>query len=167
MAAPERLIGVVSDTHGLLRPEVVKALQGVERIVHAGDVGSASVLEELRAIAPVVAVRGNNDRGVWASQLPVTEVVEVGEVLLYLIHDLGELDLDPAAAGFHAVVSGHSHRPKVERRNGVLYLNPGSIGPRRFALPLAFARLSVEGCAVKATIVELSATIAAKNTGGS
>ena len=155
MAAPERLVGVVSDTHGLLRPEVVKALQGVERIVHAGDVGSASVLEELRAIAPVVAVRGNNDRGAWASRLPVTEVVEVGEALLYLIHDLGELDLDPVAAGFHAVVSGHSHRPKIERRDGVLYLNPGSIGPRRFKLPIAFALLRITGLAVKAEVVEI------------
>ena len=155
MAAPERLVGVVSDTHGLLRPEVVKALQGVERIVHAGDVGSPSVLEELRAIAPVVAVRGNNDRGAWASRLPVTEVVELGGALLYLIHDLGELDLDPAAAGFHAVVSGHSHRPKVERRDGVLYLNPGSVGPRRFALPIAFALLRVKRRSLHATVVEL------------
>ena len=155
MAAPERLVGVVSDTHGLLRPELVKALQGVERIVHAGDVGSPSVLEELRAIAPVVAVRGNNDRGPWASQLPVTQVVEVGEALLYLIHDLGELDLDQAAAGFHAVVSGHSHQPKLERRDGVLYLNPGSIGPRRFKLPIAFALLRVTGLVVEAKIVEL------------
>ncbi len=155
MAAPERLVGVVSDTHGLLRPEVVKALRGVERIVHAGDVGSPSVLEELGAIAPVVAVRGNNDRGAWASRLPVTEVVEVGEALLYLIHDLGELDLDPVAAGFHAVVSGHSHRPKIERRDGVLYLNPGSIGPRRFKLPIAFALLRVTGRAVDARVVEL------------
>ena len=155
MAAPERLVGVVSDTHGLLRPEVVKALQGVERIVHAGDVGSPSVLEELRAIAPVVAVRGNNDRGDWASRLPLTEVVEVGEALLYLIHDLGELDLDPAAAGFHVVVSGHSHRPKLERRDGVLYLNPGSVGPRRFKLPIAFALLRVKGRSLHATVVEL------------
>jgi putative phosphoesterase len=155
VAAPERLVGVVSDTHGLLRPEVVKALQGVERIVHAGDVGSPSVLEELRAIAPVVAVRGNNDRGAWASRLPVTEVVEVGEALLYLIHDLGELDLDPAAAGFHVVVSGHSHRPKIERRDGVLYLNPGSVGPRRFKLPIAFALLRVTGRTVDARVVEL------------
>jgi putative phosphoesterase len=145
----------VSDTHGLLRPEAVRALRGVERIVHAGDVGSASVLEELGAIAPVVAVRGNNDRGAWAAKLPATEVVEVDGALLYVIHDLAELDLDPAAAGFHAVVSGHSHRPKIERRDGVLYLNPGSIGPRRFTLPIAFALLRVTGCAVNAKVIEL------------
>ena len=150
-----RLVGVVSDTHGLLRPEAVRALRGVERIVHAGDVGSASVLEQLRAIAPVVAVRGNNDRGTWAAQLPATEVVEIDGALLYVIHDLAELDLDPAAAGFHAVVSGHSHRPNLERRDGVLYLNPGSIGPRRFSLPVAFARLHVRGRTLKPTIVEL------------
>ena len=153
--AAARLVGVVSDTHGLLRPEAVRALRGVERIVHAGDVGSASVLEELGAIAPVVAVRGNNDRGAWAAKLPATEVVEVDGALLYVIHDLAELDLDPAAAGFHAVVSGHSHRPKIERRDGVLYLNPGSIGPRRFTLPIAFALLRVTGCAVNAKVIEL------------
>jgi uncharacterized protein len=154
--AAARLVGVVSDTHGLLRPEVVRALRGVERIVHAGDVGSASVLEQLGAVAPVVAVRGNNDRGAWAARLPATEVVEFDGALLYLIHDLAELDLDPAVAGFHVVVSGHSHRPKIERRDGVLYLNPGSIGPRRFTLPVAFARLRVRGCQVGAEIEELS-----------
>jgi putative phosphoesterase len=154
--AAARLVGVVSDTHGLLRPEAVRALRGVERIVHAGDVGSASVLEELRAIAPVVAVRGNNDRGAWAAVLPATEAVEIGGALLYVIHDLAELDLDPAAAGFHAVVSGHSHRPKIERRDGVLYLNPGSIGPRRFTLPVSFARLRVRGGQVEAEIEELA-----------
>ena len=150
-----RLVGIVSDTHGLLRPEAVRALRGVERIVHAGDVGSAAVLEELGAIAPVVAVRGNNDRGAWAAKLPASEVVEIDGASLYVIHDLAELDLDPAAAGLHAVVSGHSHKPKVERRDGVLYLNPGSIGPRRFTLPIALALLSVEGRAVEARIVEL------------
>jgi len=155
VASRPELVGVVSDTHGLLRPEVVAALRGVHRIVHAGDVGAASVLEELREIAPVVAVRGNNDRGAWAAKLPATEVVEVGAALLYLIHDLAELDLDPAAAGFHAVVSGHSHRPKIERRDGVLYLNPGSIGPRRFTLPIAFALLRAGKGRVEAEIVEL------------
>ena len=154
--AAARLVGVVSDTHGLLRPEAVRALRGVERIVHAGDVGSAAVLEELGAIAPVVAVRGNNDRGAWAAKLPATEVVEVDGALLYVIHDLAELDLDPAAAGFHAVVSGHSHRPKIERRDGVLYLNPGSIGPRRFTLPVAFARLRMSGGTLAAEIEELA-----------
>ena len=148
-------VGVISDTHGLLRPEAIRALRGVDLIIHAGDVGSAEVLDGLRAVARVVAVRGNNDRGAWASQLPATAVVEVGEVLLYLIHDLGELDLDPAAAGFHAVVSGHSHRPKIERRDGVLYLNPGSIGPRRFNLPIAFALLGIDGGALNARVLEL------------
>ena len=149
------LVGVVSDTHGLLRPELLRALRGVARIVHAGDVGSPEVLKELRAIAPVVAVRGNNDRGAWAEKLPASEVVEIGDRLLYVLHDLAELDLDPAAAGFHAVVSGHSHQPRVETRDGVLYLNPGSAGPRRFSLPIAFAKLHVGGKMLRTEVVEL------------
>jgi putative phosphoesterase len=151
----ERLVGVVSDTHGLVRPEALAALQGVELILHAGDVGAPEVIEQLRALAPVVAVRGNNDRGPWADALRETEVAEIADALVYVIHDLAELDLDPAASGFHAVVSGHSHRPKLERRGGVLYLNPGSIGPRRFKLPVALALLRVAGSALDPRVVEL------------
>ena len=147
-------IGCVSDTHGLVRPEAIAALAGVDLIVHAGDVGAPSVLDALREVAPVVAIRGNNDHGAWA-KLPDTEVVEVAGRSLYLIHDVNELDLDPAAAGLDVVVSGHSHRPKIEKRGGVLFLNPGSIGPRRFELPVALAVLRVSGRGVCAKIVEL------------
>jgi putative phosphoesterase len=149
------LVGVISDTHGLLRPEVTEALRGSALIVHAGDVGSPDILEELRAIAPVVAVRGNTDRGAWAQQLRLTEVVQVGEISLYVIHDVGELNLDPAAAGFSAVIYGHSHQPFIERRDGVLFLNPGAAGPRRFRLPVSVARLRIEGGSVEAELVEL------------
>lgn len=152
---PDHLIGVISDTHGLLRPEAVRALRGCERIVHAGDVGDPAILEELRRLAPVAAVRGNVDRGAWADVLPETEVVEVGSALLYVLHDLAQLDLDPDAAGFAAVISGHTHQPSSEVRNGVLHLNPGSAGPRRFKLPVTVARLSVSGERVAAEIVEL------------
>ena len=155
MAAGVHTLGVISDTHGLVRPEALAALAGVERIVHAGDIGSRDVLEALERVAPVTAVRGNNDRGDWAKKIPETEVVEVGGVSLYLLHDLHELDLEPRAAGFAAVISGHSHQPKVEERDGVLYLNPGSAGPRRFKLPISLARLTVAGKRVKAELVTL------------
>jgi len=138
------IIGVISDTHGLLRPEAVDALRGVDRIVHAGDVGGPEVLAALGAVAPVVAVRGNNDRGVWAAALPETAVVEAAGLELYVLHDVGALDLDPAAAGFRAVIAGHSHRPHEEERGGVLYFNPGSAGPRRFRLPIALGRLRID-----------------------
>lgn len=149
------LVGLVSDTHGTLRREVLEQLEGVDRILHAGDVGSADVLRGLRAIAPVTAVRGNMDRAPWARRLRKTEVVELGGVLVYLLHDLGELDLDPAAAGFGAVISGHSHRPHIERRAGVLFVNPGSAGPRRFRLPVSLGFLYVEDESLEARIVEL------------
>jgi putative phosphoesterase len=149
------VIGLISDTHGLLRPEAVRALEGSERIVHAGDVGDPGILEALERIAPVSAVRGNVDRGVLAQTLPATEVVTVGAVHLYVLHILGDLDLDPAAAGFAAVIYGHSHRPSSSVRDGVLYLNPGSAGPRRFTLPVTVARLTVSGRRVEAGIVEL------------
>jgi putative phosphoesterase len=152
----ERVIGVISDTHGLLRPEAVEALRGVELILHAGDVGSPEVLDALKGIAPVVAVRGNNDKGAWAAELPALEVAEVGVVFIYMIHDVKEIDLSPAAAGFQVVVSGHSHKPSVEERKGVLYVNPGSAGPRRFKLPVSVARLTVSGERVRAEVVELS-----------
>ena len=148
-------VGVISDTHGLLRPEAIEALRGSELIVHAGDVGKADVLDALRAIAPTVAVRGNVDTGDLAATLPETEVVEVGRTHLYVLHDLSQLDLDPRAAGFAAVIFGHSHRPTAETRDGVLYLNPGSAGPRRFSLPVAVARLLVAGERLSHEIVEL------------
>jgi len=148
-------IGVISDTHGLVRPEAVAALRGSDLIVHAGDVGHPAVLEALRAVAPVVAVRGNNDHGAWAEELSATEVVERAGVLLYVLHDLAELDIDLKAAGFHAVIAGHSHQPKLERREGVLYLNPGSAGPRRFKLPVALARVRVHAAGIDAELVEL------------
>jgi putative phosphoesterase len=150
----ERAIGVISDTHGLLRPEAIEALRGVDLILHAGDVGSSEVLETLKGIAPVVAVRGNNDKGHWAEDLPQWEVAEVGSISVYMIHDLKEIDLS-FAAGFQVVVSGHSHKPSVEERKGVLYVNPGSAGPRRFSLPVTIARLKVSGEEVSAEVVEL------------
>ena len=155
MAPRVHTVGVISDTHGLLRPEAVAALAGVERIVHAGDIGSPEVLAALGRIAPVAAVRGNNDREAWAAGIPETEVVEVGDVSLYVLHDLHELDLDPGAAGFAAVIAGHSHQPRMEERAGVLYLNPGSAGPRRFKLPISLARLTVTGARVQARLVTL------------
>jgi len=151
-----REVGVISDTHGLVRPEALAALRGVERIVHAGDVGSPDVLARLREIAPVSAVRGNNDRGPWADALPLSDVVEIGDVSLYVLHDLHELDLEPHAAGFAAVISGHSHQPRVDTKHGVLYLNPGSAGPRRFTLPICLARLTIDGTRLSARLVTLS-----------
>lgn len=155
MAAGVHDVGVISDTHGLVRPEALVALAGVERIVHAGDIGSPDVLEALGRLAPVTAVRGNNDRGGWAAGIPETEVVEIGGVSLYLLHDLHELDLDARAAGFAAVISGHSHKPRMEERDGVLYLNPGSAGPRRFTLPISLARLTIDGGRLDARLVTL------------
>ncbi len=148
------LVGVISDTHGLLRPEAVEALRGVKLIVHAGDIGGPQVLAGLRRIAPVHAVRGNTDREEWARQLPQTEVVNMGGVRLYILHELFALDLDPAAAGFQAVIFGHSHKPHLERRDGVLYLNPGSAGPRRFSLPVTVARLQVAKASLQAEIIQ-------------
>jgi putative phosphoesterase len=150
------LLGVIADTHGLVRPEAVKALEGMDMIIHAGDIGKPEVLEALRAIAPVVAVRGNNDTGEWARALPETEVVEVGRVTLYVLHDVHALDLDPAAAGFQGVISGHSHRPAMDRRQGVLFLNPGSAGPRRFTLPVSLAHLSIREEVLNAQFIDLA-----------
>ncbi|MDD5153192.1 MAG: metallophosphoesterase family protein [Desulfovibrionales bacterium] len=149
------LVGVISDTHGLLRPEVLKAFEGIDLIVHAGDIGPEEVLKALQEVAPVVAVRGNMDSLGWAGNLSKKEVVEVGEALLYVIHDVDELDLDPAAAGFSAVISGHSHRPCIEKQNGVLFLNPGSAGPCRSVLPASVALLRVEGKALGARLIAL------------
>jgi uncharacterized protein len=148
-------VGVIADTHGKLRPEALAALQGSDLIVHAGDIGDPTILTELERIAPVHAVRGNNDYGPWAKALPLTRVVEIGEVLLYVLHIREDLDLDPGAAGISAVIFGHSHEPLEERRGGVLYLNPGSAGPRRFKLPITVARLTVEGTELTVELVSL------------
>ena len=150
-------IGVISDTHGLMRPEAIDALRESELILHAGDIGSPVVLSALGELAPVVAVRGNNDKGAWADELPDTEVIELGGLWFYLLHDVKDLDVDPVAGGFRVVVSGHSHRPGVDERKGVLYLNPGSAGPRRFALPIAVARVHVADGVAAAEIIDLSA----------
>ena len=147
-------VGLISDTHGLLRPEATAFLHGSDFIVHAGDIVDAAILDRLAAIAPVTAVRGNNDKGAWAMRLSETEVLEIDEVLIYVLHDLAALDVDPAAAGFRVVVSGHSHRPRITERDGVLYVNPGSAGPRRFNLPIAAAELTVAGDKVDARLVE-------------
>ena len=157
MSKPRTTIGVISDTHGLLRPEAVAALHASDLIIHAGDVGDPHILERLRSIAPTFAVRGNVDTSAWAQALPLTEVVEVGGLQIYVMHNLSDLDLDPKAAGFAAVVSGHTHRPHAEVRADVLYLNPGSAGPRRFSLPIAVARLEVTGERISHQIVELRA----------
>jgi len=149
-------IGIISDTHGLLRAEAVAFLRGSDYIVHAGDIGDAAVLSELSAVAPVTAVRGNNDNGQWAQTIAETEILKAGAVSIYVLHDLAQLDLDPAAAGYQVVVSGHSHKPSMERRGDVLYLNPGSAGPRRFKLPIAVAELKITGGAVEARLVELA-----------
>jgi putative phosphoesterase len=149
------VLGVISDTHGLLRPEAAEALRGSERILHAGDVGGPDILEALARIAPVTAVRGNVDTQSWATKLPGTDVVEVGGVSIYLLHDLGQLDLKPEAAGFRVVVYGHSHQPRMEEKNGVLYFNPGSAGPRRFQLPVSVGRLQIERGKVEGELTEL------------
>jgi len=149
-------IGVISDTHGLLRPEAVAVLRGSDLIVHAGDIGSPAILDELSAMAPLTAVRGNNDSDAWARTLPETAELAVGGIRLYLLHDVHRLALDPRAAGFDVVIAGHSHRPLKERRDGVLYFNPGSAGPRRFQLPIALGRLLVTRGVVRADIVRLA-----------
>jgi putative phosphoesterase len=136
-------IGLISDTHGLLREEALLALRGSDLIVHAGDVGDAEILEKLRELAPVVAVRGNVDTGSWSLRLPETAVAEASSASMYILHDVNALDLDPVAAGFQIVVSGHSHKPGRSESKGVLYINPGSAGPRRFRLPITVARLDL------------------------
>jgi len=151
------VIGVISDTHGLLRPEALDALRGSDHILHAGDVGAPGILKELAAIAPVTAVRGNVDKGDWAKQLPTTEVFEAGGISIYILHDLAELDLKPKAAGFAVVISGHTHVPKQEMRDGVLYFNPGSTGPRRFKLPVSVGKLIVQDGGVRGEILTLLA----------
>lgn len=149
------MIGLISDTHGLLRPQALRALEGSELIIHAGDVGDPEILDKLKNLAPVFAVRGNVDTEPWAQALPETEVVETGLATVYVLHDVHALDLDPVAARFHIVVSGHSHKPAKTERGGVLYINPGSAGPRRFDLPVTIARLSLDKTPWKVDFVEL------------
>ena len=148
-------VGLVSDTHGLLRPEVPELLRGCDHIVHAGDVGDPSILETLGALAPVTAVRGNVDREPWAQALAETEMLDVGGLVIYVLHDLERLDIDPGGAGVGLVVSGHSHKPVIEQRRGVLYVNPGSAGPRRFKLPISVGEVVIERGVPTARIVEL------------
>jgi len=150
-----RRIGLIADTHGLLRPEAVQALQGSDLIIHAGDIGTAAVLQALRALAPVTAVRGNIDKGHWAQALPASAALQIAGVGVYVLHDLQALDLVPEAAGLRVVVSGHSHRPSVQERNGVLYVNPGSAGPRRFRLPVGVALMTVQDQVVEVSLVPL------------
>jgi uncharacterized protein len=149
-------VGVISDTHGLLRPEVLDFLRGSDLIVHAGDICDQIVLDELGKLAKVSVVKGNNDRGVWADALSETELLAVGNHWLYVIHDLSQIDIDPLAAGVRVVISGHSHKPLIQEKNGVLFLNPGSAGPRRFSLPISVAELMIDGESIKASIKEFA-----------
>jgi putative phosphoesterase len=150
-------VGLISDTHGLLRPEAKGFLRGSDHIVHGGDIGTPDILRELSDVAPVSAVRGNNDFGAWAEALPQTELLRFGDVFVYVLHDLADLEIEPKAAGVGVVVSGHSHRPRIEERDGVVYVNPGSAGPRRFRLPIAVAELVIDGRSIEARVVELGA----------
>ena len=148
-------VGLISDTHGLVRPEALAALAGVDHILHAGDVGGASVIDALRALAPVTAIRGNNDDDAWGRGLPETEMLELGGRWIYLVHDLGDLDIEPRAAGVDVVMSGHSHQPAVFDQDGVLYVNPGSAGPRRFTLPVSVGYLVLGADDVRAELATL------------
>ncbi len=148
-------IGLISDTHGLVRPEALKFLRGSDYIVHAGDICDPTVLDALNAIAPVTVVRGNNDKGPWAEHISESEILQADETFIYVIHDLACMDIDPSAAGVHVVVSGHSHKPLIERRNDVLYVNPGSAGPRRFNLPISVGELIVIGASATARTVKI------------
>ena len=164
-ARAQAVVGVIADTHGLLRPEAVAALRGVDMIIHAGDIGSPAILAELGAIAPVVAVRGNNDRDAWAASIPEIATSEIAGSRLYVIHDLKTLAGDPAALGADVIISGHSHQPRVQQRSGYLLLNPGSAGPRRFSLPIAVARLYLGRAGPRAEIVELAVAAAPPDAG--
>jgi putative phosphoesterase len=149
-------IGLISDTHGLLRPEAVSFLRGSDRIVHAGDVGDPGILAELAGLAPLYVVRGNIDTEPWAGHLPETEMIEAGGISIYVLHDLSQLDIDPAAAGISVIVSGHSHKPVIERRKGIIFINPGSAGPRRFKLPISVGEVLIDGRSIKPRVVELA-----------
>jgi putative phosphoesterase len=161
--ASTEIIGVISDTHGLLRPEVLPAFKGVGLILHAGDIGTPDVLEHLRRLAPVVAVRGNNDKGEWANRIPEFQIVHAGDVSIYMLHDVKQLKLKSPAVNFQVLISGHSHRPSIDRREGILFLNPGSAGPRRFRLPISIARLTIHGSTAQAELIELPVEL--KKTG--
>lgn len=153
-------IGLISDTHGLVRPQALDALRGVDHVLHAGDIIKPDILDALSGIAPLTAVRGNNDHGAWADRLPEWTTVSFGAVRVHLVHDLADLAIDPRADGVHVVVSGHSHKPVVQERAGLLYINPGSAGPRRFRLPISVGELLVEGTAVSARIISLDESTA-------
>jgi hypothetical protein len=155
-AGARQVIGLISDTHGLLRSEAIAALAGVDLIIHAGDIGKPAVLAELKKIAPVAAIKGNNDTGDWAERLPECRSVRVGQHRLYVIHNVHELGFDPAARKYRAVISGHSHKPTIAEKDGVLFVNPGSPGPRRFKLPVAVGKIFVDGPEVRAEIIELA-----------
>jgi hypothetical protein len=159
-----KTIGIISDTHGLLRPEALEALRGSDLILHAGDIGAPEILERLRTIADLVAIKGNNDRAAWARGIAETATVNVESVEIYIIHNVHDLDFNPAVAGFRVVVSGHSHMPAVAERNGVMYLNPGSAGPRRFKLPIAVARLQIDQRSLRAEIISLDVSAAPKKS---
>ncbi|HET9407359.1 MAG TPA: metallophosphoesterase family protein [Candidatus Sulfotelmatobacter sp.] len=150
------VVGVISDTHGLLRPEALAALRGSDHIIHAGDVGAPKILDELAHVAPVTAVRGNVDKGSWARRLPETDVIELAGISIYVLHEISKLDLKPEAAGFNAVIYGHSHIPKQEWQNGVLFFNPGSAGPRRFKLPISVGQLILEANTFRAKIIVIA-----------
>jgi uncharacterized protein len=158
-------VGLISDTHGLLRPQAKAFLEGCDHIIHGGDIGNPDILEQLAALAPLTAVRGNNDQGGWAEDLAETRRVQIGAVLIYVIHDISQLDIDPHAAGVRVVVSGHSHVPSAVERSGVHYVNPGSAGPRRFKLPIAAGELTIAGNVVSARIVRLDGDVAAHAKG--
>lgn len=151
-----KLIGLIADTHGLIRPQALDALKGVDLIIHAGDIGKPEVLQSLREIAPLVAIKGNIDKNNWAKALPETKGLTIGEIRVYVIHNVNELDLNPAARGYQVVISGHSHKPSVVTRDGVLFVNPGSAGPRRFKLPVALGKLRVSARDVTAELLELA-----------
>lgn len=155
IAEPVKRIGLIADTHGLMRPEALAALGGVDLVLHAGDIGKPEVLQALKAVAPVIAIKGNNDSGAWAKPLPEARLVKAGGLRLYMIHNVKELDFDPAARKIDVVISGHSHNPSVATRGGVLFINPGSAGPRRFKLPVAVGILRAAGVKAAAKIVAL------------
>ncbi|MDK2877727.1 MAG: uncharacterized protein PWR06_443 [Thermoanaerobacteraceae bacterium] len=153
---PDHIAGVISDTHGFLRPEILEAFKGCDHIVHAGDIGDPHIIDDLSKIAPVTAVRGNCDRDGWAYKIPRTEAIKIGEVYLYVLHDINQLDINVKAAGFDVVICGHSHKPLLEKHDGVIYLNPGSAGPKRFTLPIGAAKLKIEGKSIDVEFIKLS-----------
>jgi putative phosphoesterase len=149
-------IGLISDTHGLMRPEALDALRNSDLLIHSGDIGKPEVIIALQEIAPLVAIKGNNDRGPWARRLPDTKKIALGNTRLYVIHNVNELDFDPARRGFRVVIAGHSHKPAIHTKDNVLFINPGSAGPRRFKLPICVGRLTIQGESIEAKIIELA-----------